>query len=316
MKLLIYIPAYNEERSISKVIASLPKKTDGVDSVECVVVNDGSSDKTAEQAAKAGAFVITHHRNLGVGAAFHTAVTHALRTGADILVSIDADGQFDPADIPSLIHPILFKEAEMCVGNRFWQNSKPKHMPSLKYYGNKMMNKLIGRFCSCDVSDASCGFRAYSREALLALNLHGRFTYTQETILNLSFKGLRISFVPVKVTYFPDRTSRVASSVTSYAFRTLKIILRTFMDYKPFHFFGWIGLIVFCAGLVCDAALVIHYISTGSLSPYKFLGFIGAGFNFLGLFILSLGLVADMLLRLRLNIEKILYYEKERSLSR
>jgi glycosyltransferase involved in cell wall biosynthesis len=310
VKAVIFLPAFNEEQSISEVLRSLPTSLQGVDTVERLVVDDGSTDRTAEIAEEEGAIVVRHFANRGVGKAFHTAVDEALRLGADLLVTIDADGQFDSAQIPELIRPIVDDKADLVTGCRFVCQKRPENMPHLKYWGNLTVARLLRFLAGVDLADVSCGFRAYSREALLNLNLFGKFTYTQETILDLSFKGLRIGEVPVNVRYLEGRKSRVAGSVFRYAINAGKIITKTVRDFRPLRFFGTIGLAVFLLGLVLDGWLLWYYLTAGTFSPYKIIGFTGAALNIVGILLAGLGLVADMLDRIRSNQERILYYHK------
>ena len=198
-KLVIFLPALDEEKTIEKVIRGLPKHLNGISDIQVIVVDDGSKDDTVEVARRAGAKVFSHSHNRGVGAAFQTAVHQALMLGADLMVSIDADGQFNPEDIPSLIKPVLSGEADFVTGYRF-SKGRPKNMSWLKYWGNRRVAKLISKIAGEKLHDVACGFRAYNREALLNLNLNGKFTYTQETILNLVYKGFRFAEVPVKGT--------------------------------------------------------------------------------------------------------------------
>ena len=312
MKLIIYMPALNEEGGISEVIKSLPKKIEGVDEVKILVVDDGSTDSTAKIAKESGADVVTHTVNKGVGRAFQSAVQYALENGGDILVSIDADRQFNSDQIPHIIKPILNKEADMVTGNRF-ESGIPENMPKSKYWGNEQMSKLISLISGQRFRDVSCGFRAYSREALLRLNLIGAFTYTQESILDMVFKGLRVVEFPVDVIYFKDRKSRVANSVIKYAFRTLNIILSTLRDYKPMVFFGGMGGILLGMGAILEIFLFTYYFIQDTYYPYKTIGFIGFGFLIFGLLLVIVGLLANMFNRVRINQEKILYeLKKER----
>jgi glycosyltransferase involved in cell wall biosynthesis len=300
------MPALNEEEGIASVIDDLPQKIDGIDDIKVLVVDDGSTDNTAKIAREHGADVVSHNVNGGVGKAFQTAVEYALENGADILVSIDADRQFNNKQIPDIIRPILKGKADMVTGNRF-KNGIPQNMPKTKYWGNKQMSRLISLISRQKFRDVSCGFRAYNREALMRLNLFGAFTYTQETILDMVYKGLRVVEYPVDVTYFKARESRVASNIINYAFRTLKIILRTLRDYKPMIFFGSMGGVSMGIGLIFEIFMFTHYFLSGSFSPYKSYGFIGLGFLIFGLLLVTVGLLADMFNRVRINQERIIY---------
>ena len=300
------MPALNEEDSITHVINSLPKTLLQVGEIEVLVVDDGSSDQTAALAQKSGATVISHHKNLGLGIAFQTAVNYALKNKTDIMVSIDADGQFSPADIPGLIDPIIRGNVQMVTGNRF-TNGMPDNMTRVKFWGNRQISKLISLISRHRFQDVSCGFRAYSREALYHLNLFGQYSYTHEVILNLSFKGLPIMEYPVKVQYFQGRKSRIASSIIKYGYNMGKIIFRTMLDYRPMIFFGSLGFANLLLALFFVGFMLIHYFVSGEFSPYKSFGFIGLGFGIFGLIILFIGLVADMLNRIRINQDKIFY---------
>lgn len=310
MKLIIFMPALNEEGNIQQVLASLPKTLGQVDLIEYLVINDGSTDRTVELAKATGANVVSHKTNHGVGRAFQSAAQFALENDADILVGIDADGQFDPAEIPALIQPIIDHKADMVIGNRFTVGI-PKDMAGIKFWGNNQIAGLVSYICGQRFQDVSCGFRAYSREALLRLNLFADFTYTHETILSLVFQGLRVVDQPIKVKYDPERKSRVAGSLIRYATQTSKIILRVLLDYRPMRVFGSIGAILIGIGMLFIFYLMGHYALTQTFTPYKSLGFIGLGFVIFGMLVLLIALVADMLNRLRMNQDKLLYELKK-----
>ena len=303
------MPALNEEADIQSVIAGLPRSMDGFESVQILVVDDGSIDQTAALAQSSGAQVVSHGKNRGVGAAFRSAIQFALENDADVLVGIDADGQFDPKEIPTLIQPIFEKQADMVVGNRF-TSGNPVDMSRIKYWGNQRIAKLISTITGQTFQDVSCGFRAYNREALLRLNIFGDFTYTHETILSLMYQGLKVVEHPIRVKYFPDRKSRVAGSILHYATQTSKIILRVLLDYRPIRVFGSFGSLCMIIGIGFELFLISHYIIAGSFTPYKSTGFIGLGFIIFGLLVLIIALVADMLNRLRINQDKLLYQIK------
>ena len=310
MKLLIYMPALNEENNIKQVISNLPRNLEKIDAIQYLVIDDGSTDNTATIALLSGAQVISHGRNRGVGAAFHSAVQFALENYADILVGIDADGQFNPADIPAMIEPIIANKADMLVGNRF-ASGMPEHMPRTKYWGNKKVAQLIQYVSGQKFQDVSCGFRAYSREALFRLNIFAEFTYTHETILSLVFQGLRVMEYPIWIKYFPERKSRVAASISHYAVQTSRIILRVLLDYRPLRVFGTIGGICLAIGSGFILFLLGYFALTDSFSPYKNTGFIGLGFIVFGMLVLLIALIADMLNRVRLNQDKLLYEFKK-----
>jgi glycosyltransferase involved in cell wall biosynthesis len=306
MKLIIYMPTLNEEENIHQVLASLPRELAGIDRIDFLVVDDGSTDQTAAIARKEGALVVSHGRNRGVGMAFQSAVQFALENRADILVGIDADGQFDAREIAKLLAPILNGEADLVIGNRF-AGGVPENMPGVKYWGNTVIARLVSSIGGQTFTDVSCGFRAFSREALYRLNIFGHFTYTHETVLSLVYQGMNVKELPVGVTYHTGRKSRVVKSILSYAYQTSKIILRVMLDYRPMQIFGTIGAIFNVIGAFCAFFLLGHYVLTQTFTPYKNMGFIGLGFIVFGMLVLVIALVADMVNRLRLSTDKIMY---------
>lgn len=320
MKLLVGIPAYNEEKSIAGVVRDcFSVKISGFfpESIVVVVLDDGSQDNTARSACDAGAKVISHSYNRGVGQAFQTLVNYAVLHSYDVLVTIDADGQFDPADISSLVRPICDPavRADIVTCSRF-RNLEliPDDMPIMKRLGNRWMARVISFLTGQHVTDAACGFRAYSREAFLRLNLFGTFTYTQETLLDLSYKGFAIHEVPLRVRGRRQYgASHISSNLFRYAYHTFKIILKTVRDYKPLKFFGTLGALTFMTGIVLELPPFYQFITARSFTPYKYLAFLGGGFVMLGIIIVVVGFVADMMKRIRLTQEEILYYEKKRN---
>lgn len=311
MKLIIYMPALNEGETIHDVIKTVPGEFQGISQVDILVINDGSADNTEEEAIRAGAEVINHKTNLGVGGAFQTAVRAALDKGADILCSIDADGQFDVNQIQEMINPIIEGHADFSIGNRFSQGKPSENMQDIKFWGNMQVNKLVSWVAQTRIEDASCGFRAYSREALISLNLQGKFTYTHETILDLLNKGFHITQVPVEVKYFEGRVSRVAGSISKYAVQTSKIIFRCLKDYKPLYFFGSIALVVFLLGFIPGFLITVYWLITGAVTPFKGFAIISVILCLLASILFAIAFLADMQGRLRENQEKILYLLKK-----
>ena len=313
MELLVLIPALNEEMTISDVIGRIPREIDGVDLVNVAVVDDGSTDRTAELAEGAGAHVIGHRKNMGVGAAFQTGVEYAITTDADLMVNMDGDGQFSPEDIPLLIRPLLDDSADVVTASRFKKKEYWPEMNKVKFYGNRGMSALISFLVGKKYYDVSCGFRAYKREVLLQMNLFGQFTYTQETFLDLSYKDLEIREIPVRIRGTREfGKSRVASNLFKYALQTTKIILRSFRDYKPMVVFGLLSMVFFLAGTALGTFLLTFYIMNGTFSPHKWAGFVSGAFLVLGTLIFIAGMQADMLGRMRRNQERILYLLKKR----
>lgn len=316
MKLVILIPAYNEEEAIGNVVSTLPKALPGVSEIISLVINDGSKDGTAAAASAAGAMVVSHPRNRGLGNAFNTGLTKALELGADIMVNIDADGQFSPDDIHILLAPILNGQADFVSGDRFSNPNgslkHPEYMSKIKFWGNQRMSALVSMLAQRRFVDVSCGFRAYSREALLRLNLTGSFTYTQESFLDLANKGLPIETVPVAVRYYPERKSKMAGSILKYTLQTVKIIFRAYRDYSPLRFFGILGAFPGVIGGGLGLFVMAHYLVTGAYSPYKAVGLAAIYMFSLAIILWIVGILADMFVRVRLNQERILYYEKSR----
>ncbi len=309
MKLVVISFCKNEAETISEVVKRIPKKINKIQTIETVVIDDGSEDNTSEVAKKAGAEVVQGSISKGVAFRFREAVNIALEKGADIMVNIDGDLQFAPEDIPKMVQPILNDEADFVAADRFTnpetgEARRPKNMPLGKYIGNKLGARVTSKLAKRNFKDVTCGFRAYNREALFALNTHGKHTYTQESFQLLSVKNLRIVTIPVVVKYYPGRKSRVVTSVFKYTFISALNILRAYRDFAPLRFFFVIGLIPFIIGILCVGFLGVHYWNSGQFSPYKFVGFTGLYLISLSLFVWGLGIVADMLVRILGNQEK------------
>jgi len=315
VKLVVIIPALNEEATISSVVERIPDSIHGVDEQQVIVVDDGSTDRTSELAAKAGAVVVTHPENRGVGLAFQTGIDAALRRGADIIVNIDGDGQFDPTDIPALVGPILSGRSDFVTCTRFAKEEWAPDMPRAKKWGNRLLCRVVNYITRAKpgFTDVACGFRAYSRDAALHLNLFGSFTYTQEVMIDLASKQFRMSEVPLQVR--GERQygeSRVASSLFTYAREAGLILLRSARDVHPLSFFGGIGLVVFLVGVGLGAFVFAHWVVTGRTSPYRSV-LLGSGVALVLSFLLFvLAMLADMLGRVRKSQDRLLYMAKRR----
>lgn len=307
LSIAVVLPALNEEAHVGQVIEAIPDFVDHV-----VVVDDGSTDGTAEIAREKGAITVSHKKNRGVGAAFSTGVKQVLSMKVDVMVNMDADGQFNPADIEKIIQPIIEKKADFVTASRFIQKDLVPKMSRIKLWGNRFMSRFISRLTKQKFYDVSCGFRAYSRETLMKLNLFGDFTYTQETFIDLVFKDLHVLEVPISVKGRREHgKSRVASNLFRYAYQTSQIIIRTFRDNKPFRLFGTISLISFLIGLGFAIFLLVHKIQSGMFTPHKWAGFAAGFFGVVALLMLLIGFVLDMFARMRRVQEEILFELKK-----
>ena len=299
----VVLPAYNEEAKIGEVIGAIPDFIDHI-----VVVDDGSTDRTVEIASENGAMVVSHKKNRGVGAAFSTGVRFVLQMPVDIMVNMDADGQFNPEDIEKIALPVIENRAGFVTASRFIEKEYVPRMPGIKKMGNRFMARFISRLTRQKFYDVSCGFRAYSREALERLNLFGDFTYTQETFIDLVFKNIDVLEVPVHVRGTRQvGKSRVASNLFRYGYQTTKIIVSTFRDNKPFRLFGSMSLISFLIGLAFAVFLGIHYLQAGVFTPHKWAGFAAGFFILVALLLLLIGFILDMFARMRRVQEEVLF---------
>lgn len=314
MKLVAIIPALNEEKTIRTVIENIPKRIAGIREIETIVIDDGSADATTQLAAAAGAKVVRHSHNQGVGAAFHTGISSALAAGADIIVNMDADGQFNPQDVPTLIKPILSGEADFVTATRFAKAEWFPEMPAIKVWGNRQMVRIINAITGKQFTDVSCGFRAYTREAALRLTLFGRFTYTHETFIDLAFKNIAMTEVPLKIRGEREfGQSRVASNLWRFGTKAASIIFRAARDYKPFYFFGIPGIAVFTLGVGSGLFLLVHFLRTGQTAPFRSLVIVSGTLLIIGFLILVMSMLADMLHRNRILIEQQLYLTRKQT---
>lgn len=292
-KLIVTIPAYNEEKSIGEVIKSIPRTIKGIDKVEVLVLDDGSTDNTAQAAKNAGAdFVFKHKVNLHLAKTFRDAVVKALGLGADIVVNTDADNQYDQGEIPKLIQPILDGKADMVNGNR--QIDKLTHMPKSKKIGNTLGSWTIRLLTGVKIKDASSGFRAYTKEAVEAFNFLSRHTYTHETIIDASFNDIIIAEVPITFKRRSFGQSKLISGVWSHIKSSGATILRTILMYKAFKMLVSLGALIVVLGAIGAVRfLAFYYLGQGdghiqSLIFSSIL--ISLGFN-----AIMLGVIADLI---------------------
>jgi len=309
MDLVVTIPAYNEEKTIAEVIKKIPRNIKGISKVKVLVIDDGSTDKTVSIAKKAGADkIVSHKQNLGLGITFRDAMDNALVMGADIIVNIDADNQYDPKEIPHLIRPILENKADIVLGSRF--KGKIEEMPPIKRFGNKAFTFLVRRLSGLDISDSQTGFRALTRDAAMRINILSTYTYTQEMIIQAAYKNLKVVEVPC-VFRKREGSSGLISTVFRYAKSGLAITSRTYRDYRPLKFFGSIGLTIFGIGSAFALFILQHFLRTGLVTPYIPLTILTAITLIVGFQLIIFAMLADMIGQQRRIQEEILYRVKK-----
>lgn len=308
MKALIAIPAYNEEKTIQTVIRTIPTKIQGIHSYEILVVDDGSKDATTPLARALGATVIKHRRNKGVGAAFISALEYARQKNVDVLITIDADMQFNPQDIPIIVAPLILKQADFVTATRFHKRKFTGGLPVAKLLGNRLLTNIINRLFHTRFTDTQSGFRAYSKEVIFRLNNYNVFTYTQETFIDILHQGFRIIEVPLNI--LPKRStgrSRVVKNVLDYGLRVLIILIRVCRDIWPLQFFGWMGIFSFSLGSFIALSLFIRLLLLSRVYPFYSLVWVALTLVILGFLLMILALLADMFARIKMQNNEILY---------
>lgn len=257
MKLIIQIPCFNEAETLAVTLEALPRSVPGFDAVEWLVIDDGSQDGTAHVAKTHGVdHVIRHTGNKGLACAFMTGLDAALGLGADVIVNTDADNQYNADDIPALVAPILAHQAELVIGAR--PISTISHFSPVKKLLQKLGSWAVRMVSKTDVPDAPSGFRAMSRAAAQRLIVFNDYTYTLETIIQAGHKNIAMTSVPVRVNE-DLRPSRLVRSIYSYIKCSIVTMVRIFIIYRPFRFFGTLGAVLFVAGLVLGLRFLWKY---------------------------------------------------------
>jgi glycosyltransferase involved in cell wall biosynthesis len=258
MKLIIQIPAYNEEATLPQALRDLPKKIEGITSIETLVIDDGSIDNTADAARKAGAtHILQLKTHRGLAAAFVAGIDAALRLGADIIVNTDADNQYNGADIARLVAPIVKGTAEVVIGDR--EVAKSPHMSALKRVLQRLGSWAVGKASGLTVADVTSGFRAFSREAAMQINVFNPFTYTLETVIQAGNRNLGVQSVTVR-TNAPTRPSRLYSGIGTYLRKSMATIFRVYTLYRPLKTFVAIGSVLMLAGVAIGARFLWFYL--------------------------------------------------------
>jgi glycosyltransferase involved in cell wall biosynthesis len=302
LKLIIQIPCYNEEEYLGVTLNDLPKKLEGIDEIEYLVIDDGSTDKTVEVAKKMGVnYVVKHNNNLGLARAFATGIENCLELGADIIVNTDADNQYCAADIEKLIKPILDGTADIVIGAR--PIDSIKHFSTTKKILQRIGSSVVRFFSNTDVLDATSGFRAISKKAAYHISIFSNYTYTLETIIQAGRKGLAITSVPIRVNPV-TRPSKLIKSTFHYVYSSIITIFRIFIIYKPFRFFAILSLIFFTFGLALGFRFLYFFIMGFGNGHVQSL-ILMLVLIILGFLLFIMGLIADLIAINRTLIEDI-----------
>jgi len=304
VKLIIQIPCFNEAEILPLTLADLPRQIPGVDEIEVLIIDDGSSDETTEVARRSGVHhIVRMTKNKGLANGFMAGLDASLRLGADIIVNTDADNQYNGADIPNLVRPILDGQAEMVIGDR--QTDEIHHFSWMKKRLQNLGSWVVRQVSATEIPDATSGFRALSREAALQMNVISRFTYTLETIIQAGKKNLAVSHVPVR-TNSKLRESRLFKGNWNYIKRSIATITRIYTMYEPLKMFSYIGGTVFGVGFLIGLRFLYYFITTGGAGHIQSL-ILAAVLLMIGFQVFIIGLVADLIGFNRRLIESTLY---------
>jgi glycosyltransferase involved in cell wall biosynthesis len=313
VKLIIQIPCYNEAETLPITVANLPKQVPGITCLETLIIDDGSEDETAVVAQTLGIdHIIRHPRNLGLARAFQTGIETALKCGADIIVNTDGDNQYPGKYIQDLVAPILHKEADIVIANR--QVNQIAHFSPIKKLLQKLGSWTVRTVSGTDVPDAVSGFRAYSRDAALRLNILTRFSYTLDTIIQAGKLGLTIISLPVN-TNDPTRPSRLQSSMLHFIKAQASTIIRLYAFYEPLRTFSYIALPFILTGIgTWIRFFYISYLRGGYDGLIQSIT-IGTGLLLVGALIFLFGVQADIANKHRQLTQETLYRLKKIELS-
>lgn len=312
MKLIVQIPCFNEEATLKQTIQEIPRVIKGIDSVEVLVIDDGSSDRTLEVARQAGAdHIICHTRNKGLAATFTTGLMESLRLEADIIVNTDGDNQYPGNKIPELIQPIIEGSADITVGDR--ETRKLQHFSKTKRILQKLGSWGVRKLSGVEVADAVSGFRALSKDAAININIVSKFSYTIEMLIQAGEKKLAIQSV-VTGSKKTDRSSRLFKSVPQFLFLSGVTAVRVYTMYRPLRVFSKLGLFFILVGIVPIARFLFLYLNGDGDGHIQSI-IIGSILIVIGCFVVIAGVLADLIGFNRKLLEQILILERKRSLT-
>ncbi|HEY9723067.1 MAG TPA: glycosyltransferase family 2 protein [Oscillatoriaceae cyanobacterium] len=308
MKLIIQIPCYNEAATLPATLRDLPRALPGVDTIEILVIDDGSTDDTAAVARRSGAdYVVRFSNNKGLAQAFMAGLDACVKLGADIIVNTDGDHQYRGEDIAALVAPVLDGSADMVVGDRVL--TAQTGFSPLKRSLSRFGSWVVRQASNTEIPDAASGFRAFNREAALRLNVVSDFTYTLETIIQAGVKNLALAHLPIG-TNAPTRPSRLFRGTFGYVVRSATTIVRIYAMYKPLRFFGMLGGLLIAGGLAISLRFLWAFLFANGAGHVQSL-ILAAALVIVGFQIVLIGLVADLIAGHRRITEDVLYRVKE-----
>lgn len=308
MKLIIQIPCYNEEKTLPVTYADLPKQIDGIDTIEVLIIDDGSRDKTVDVAREIGVnHIVRQKQNAGLAKGFMTGIDACLRLGADIIVNTDGDNQYCGQDIPKLIAPILEGRADFVVGDR--DTDSVAHFSPMKKKLQKIGSGVVRRAANADIHDTTSGFRAYSRDAAMRLIVLSDYSYTLETIILAGRQKIAVDNVPIR-TNRKLRESRLFKSTGSYIQRSGATILRTYAQVKPLKVFGTTSVVMLLGGLAFMIRFLVFFFTGGGNGHVQSL-LLGVMLMVIGFQVGIFGILADAVSANRKINEELLYRVKK-----
>ena len=310
MKLIIQIPCLNEEETLPLVFEKMPKKIKGIDTIETLIIDDGSTDNTVEVAKKLGVdHFIYHSQNRGLARSFQDGVDAALKLGADIVVNTDGDNQYPQESIPDLVRPILDGKAEIVVADR--QTSKIEHFSSFKKFLQRFGSSVVNKAAGTEIPDAASGFRAYSRKALYEINIITDFSYCMETIIHAGRKRIPITSVPV-TTNPKTRESRLFKSMRQHVIKSGVAIIRSYTMHQPFKIFATSAVVLFVIGLLPFLRYGwLFFFNDAALGDHLQSLIVGAVLVIVAVIFLVLGVLADLIKINRKILEDLVALNKE-----
>lgn len=292
MKLIVQIPCYNEEKTLPQTVADIPKRIDGIDEVEILIIDDGSTDETVEVAKKIGVdHIVLNSQNRGLARTFQSGLDACLKLGADIIVNTDGDNQYKGSDIPKLIKPILDGKADIVIGDR--QTDKVPHFSASKKKMQKLGSFVVRTLSGTSIPDAVSGFRAFKRDAAMQMNIVSPFSYTIETVIQAGKKHLAVTSVPIG-TNSKTRESRLFKSIPNFIERSASTMVRMYTMYQPLRFFFYIGSLLTVIGMIPSVRFLYYYFTGSGGGHIQSLIFAAIMF-ILGFQVFMIGIVADVI---------------------